>query len=269
MAVVSIKPGHALYPFKIIGAAEGPVTTGERAAGHYRSAVEKVGGPPGTWVGNGAAERGFDDGDRVRWEDVEPLCGQFLGPRDPTGQIYLGRPPWVNIGLVTTCQAKLAACPVTAAEDRMRLLARARTECHGPVGLPYFDATLSVDKAISRVRASALAGAVEARHASGSRAGEDALAGVRLFAERRTRRAKEPRVLAALPGWEQAWRDAELGTLHDLARVIGHATPGASARTEACCDARAELARMAAQLASHGELTRAQRCATMAAGSRT
>jgi hypothetical protein len=67
MAVVSIEPGHnVLYPFKIIGAAEGPVITGERGAGYYLSAVEKGGGPPGTWVGNGAAELAINDGDRVR-----------------------------------------------------------------------------------------------------------------------------------------------------------------------------------------------------------
>jgi hypothetical protein len=54
--VVSIARGHdASYPFKAIGAAEGPVITGERGAGYYLSAVEKGGEPAGTWAGNGAA----------------------------------------------------------------------------------------------------------------------------------------------------------------------------------------------------------------------
>ena len=40
--VVSIARGHdASYPFKTIGAADGAVTTGERGAGYYLSAVEK------------------------------------------------------------------------------------------------------------------------------------------------------------------------------------------------------------------------------------
>ena len=47
--VVSIARGHdASYPFKTIGAAEGPVITGERGAGYYLSAVEKGGEPAGT-----------------------------------------------------------------------------------------------------------------------------------------------------------------------------------------------------------------------------
>ncbi len=71
--VVSISRGHdASYPFKTIGAAEGPDITGERGAGYYLSAVEKGGEPAGTWIGNGAAELGFNDGDVVRREDFEP-----------------------------------------------------------------------------------------------------------------------------------------------------------------------------------------------------
>ena len=63
--------------------------TGDRGAGYYLSAVEKGGEPAGTWIGNGAAELGFHDGDVVRREDFEPLYGQFLDPRDPSG-----RPTW-------------------------------------------------------------------------------------------------------------------------------------------------------------------------------
>jgi conjugative relaxase-like TrwC/TraI family protein len=164
--VVSIARGHdASYPFKTIGAAEGPDITGERGAGYYLSAVEKGGEPAGTWVGNGAAELGFRDGDVVRREDFEPLYGQFLDPRHPTGRTYLGSPPRVNAELAAIYQAKLAAHPGATADERMRLLAEARAEYEGPVGVQYFDTTLSVDKTISLAHASALASAVEAREA--------------------------------------------------------------------------------------------------------
>jgi len=164
--VVSIARGHdASYPFKTIGAADGAAITGERGAGYYLSAVEKGGEPAGTWVGNGAAELGFHDGDTVRREDFEPLYGQFLDPRDPTGQTYLGSAPRVNAELAALYQAKLAARPGATADERMRLLAEARAEYEGPVGVQYFDTTFSVDKTISLAHASALASAVEARQA--------------------------------------------------------------------------------------------------------
>jgi conjugative relaxase-like TrwC/TraI family protein len=164
--VVSIARGHdASYPFKTIGAADGATITGQRSAGYYLSAVEKGGEPAGTWVGNGAAELGFHDGDTVRREDFEPLYGQFLDPRDPTGQTYLGSPPRVNAELAAIYQAKLAAQPGATADERMRLLAEARAEYEGPVGVQYFDTTFSVDKTISLAHASALASAVEARQA--------------------------------------------------------------------------------------------------------
>ncbi len=74
VVVVSIARGHdASYPFKTIGAADGATITGERGAGYYLSAVEEGGEPAGTWVGNGAAELGFRDGDVVRREDFEPF----------------------------------------------------------------------------------------------------------------------------------------------------------------------------------------------------
>ena len=164
--VVSIARGHdASYPFKTIGAADGAMITGERGAGYYLSAVEKGGEPAGTWVGNGAAELGFHDGDTVRREDFEPLYGQFLDPRDPSGGTYLGSAPRVNAELAAIYQAKLAAHPGATADERMRLLAEARAEYEGPVGVQYFDSTFSVDKTISLAHASALASAVEARQA--------------------------------------------------------------------------------------------------------
>ena len=108
-----------------------PTITGERGAGYYLSAVEKGGEPAGTWVGNGAAELGFHDGDTVRREDFEPLYGQFLDPRDPSGQTYLGSPPRVNAELAAIYQAKLAAHPGATADERMRLLDRGPRRVRG------------------------------------------------------------------------------------------------------------------------------------------
>jgi hypothetical protein len=119
---VSIARGRdAAYPFRTIGAAEGPAHAAERGAGYYLSAVEKGGEPAGTWVGNGAAELGFKDGDVARREDFEPLYGQFRDPRDPAGRAYLDNPPRVNADLCAIYQAKLAAHPGATADERMRL----------------------------------------------------------------------------------------------------------------------------------------------------
>jgi hypothetical protein len=130
--VVSIARGHdAAYPFKTMGAGEGPDITGQRGAGYYLSATEKGGEPAGTWVGDGAAELGFKDGDTVRREGFEPLYGHFLDPRDPSGRTYLGRPPRVNAGLAAIYQSKLAVHPGATADERMRLLAEARAAYEG------------------------------------------------------------------------------------------------------------------------------------------
>jgi integrase len=89
-----------------------------------------------------------------------------------------------------------------------------------------------------------------------------ALASMRQFANAMTRRAKGQGALdfaVLLREWEQASRDAELGALRDLARTVWHVAPGANARTGARGDARAELARMAAQLTLRGDLTHARR----------
>ena len=164
--VVSIARGNdATYPFKTIGAADGIVITGERGAGYYLSAVEKGGEPAGTWVGDGAADLGFRDGDTVRRGDFEPLYGQFRDPRDPSGQTYLGSPPRVNAELGAIYRAKLAAHPGATADERMQLLAESRAEYDGPVGVQYFDTTFSVDKTISLAHASALASARGAKDA--------------------------------------------------------------------------------------------------------
>jgi hypothetical protein len=71
----------------------------------------------------------------------------------------------VNAELAAIYQAKLASHPGATADERMRLMAEARAEYQGPVGVQYFDTMFSVDKTISLAHASALALAVEARHA--------------------------------------------------------------------------------------------------------
>src|SRR5260370_23381612 len=92
--VVSISRGHdAAYPFKTIGAAEGPVITGERGAGYYLSAVEKGGEPAGTWVGDGAAELGFKDGDVVRRAGRGRGEGPLHHPPRPPPPGAAGGPP--------------------------------------------------------------------------------------------------------------------------------------------------------------------------------
>src|SRR5258708_37160091 len=97
--VVSIARGHdASYPFKTIGAAEGAAITGERGTGYYLSAVEKGGEPAGTWVGNGAAELGFRDGDVVRRGGLGPLYGHLLPPRAPPRDTDLCSPPPSHAG---------------------------------------------------------------------------------------------------------------------------------------------------------------------------
>ncbi len=86
-----------------------------------------------------------------------------------------------------------------------------------------------------------------------------ALASMRQFANSRSRRPKHAGPLdfsRLLREWEKTSRDAELGTLRDLARTIWCAAPRA----------HADATRMAAQLASRGELTHAQEHAAMTAG---
>src|SRR5207245_1650085 len=58
-------------------------------ADYYLSAAEAGGEPDGTWLGEGLAELGMHDGDRVRPEDFEPLYSGFQDPRDPAGKTTL------------------------------------------------------------------------------------------------------------------------------------------------------------------------------------
>ena len=167
--VISIARGHdASYPFQ--DGAPRPVITGERGAGYYCRRWRRAASPLGPGLATVLPSSASTMATSCGGEDFEPLYGQFLDPRDPTGQTYLGSPPRVNAELAAIYQAKLAAHPGATADERMRLLAEARAEYEGPVGVQYFDTTFSVDKTISLAHASALASAVEARQAGEQRA---------------------------------------------------------------------------------------------------
>jgi hypothetical protein len=91
--IITISKGHdASYPWKQIGVAEcGQDRAGSAGAGYYLSPAERGGEPPGVWTGKGVAELGLRPGGIVDRAVFEPLFGQHLDPRDPTGQARLGR----------------------------------------------------------------------------------------------------------------------------------------------------------------------------------
>jgi hypothetical protein len=93
---------------------------------------------------------------------IDAFIARYPKARGNEGRWFLEEPVHQEGQLY---QAKLAAHPGATADERMRLLAEARAEYEGPVGVQYFDTTFSVDKTISLAHASALASAVEARQA--------------------------------------------------------------------------------------------------------
>ena len=114
---VRISPGRdAGYPFRQMGGWDARQPQGRRGAGYYLSAAVKRGEPAGFWVGEGAADLGFHDGDVVRQEDFVPLYGQLLDPRDRSGKACLGGPPRRQGDVELLYQRKLAAetRPLTA-----------------------------------------------------------------------------------------------------------------------------------------------------------
>ena len=109
----------------------------------------------------------------------------------------------------------------------------------------------------------------EYEQARGHAPDQRALSSMRQFANARTRAPKEAGPLdfaRLLREWEQSSRDAELGTLRDLAQTIWRSATGAEQHADAQTRARAELDQMAARLAARGELTDAQERAAMSAG---
>jgi conjugative relaxase-like TrwC/TraI family protein len=161
--IITIAKGHdASYPWKQIGAAEpGKSARGlGKGVGYYLSPAEKGGEPPGTWTGKGIAELGLHPGGIVDRHVFEPLYGQHLDPRDPSGETRLGRAPGHYKTAETIHATMLAAEPEATAERRAQLLIEAKAQVRTPD--LYWDATFSVSKSISLFHASALANAAAA-----------------------------------------------------------------------------------------------------------
>src|SRR5215469_3933286 len=160
--IITISKGHdASYPWKQIGTAElGEGRNAERGAGYYLAPAERGGEPPGTWTGEGLAELGLRPGGVVDREMFEPLYGQHLDPRDPSGEALLGRAPRRFRSAEEIYAAMLAAEPEATAERRAQLMIEAKAQVRTPD--LYWDATFSVSKSISLFHASALANAAAA-----------------------------------------------------------------------------------------------------------
>lgn len=158
--VVSIAKGaDASYPWRQIGTG-GADLSGKPGAGYYLSASQKGGEPPGRWVGEGAADLGFHDGEVVDRAPFERLYGQFADPRDQTGQARLGRAPQQFQPVEEIYAGMLAAEPEATAERRAELMYEAKAQVRTPT--LYWDTTLSVGKSVSLLHASALVNAVQA-----------------------------------------------------------------------------------------------------------
>ena len=93
--IITISKGHdASYPWKQIGTAElGMGRTADWGTGYYLAPAERGGEPPGIWTGKGVVELGLRRGGVVDREVFEPVYGQHLDPRDPSGEALLGRAP--------------------------------------------------------------------------------------------------------------------------------------------------------------------------------
>jgi conjugative relaxase-like TrwC/TraI family protein len=174
--IITVSKGHdASYPWKQIGTAElGKGRNAEGGVGYYLAPAERGGEPPGIWTGKGVAELGLRPGGVVHREVFEPLYGQHLDPRDPSGQALLGRAPQRFRSGEEIYAAMLATEPEATAERRAQLMIEAKAQVRTPD--LYWDATFSVSKSISLFHASALANAAAA-------AGHDELAAVAAWEE--------------------------------------------------------------------------------------
>jgi hypothetical protein len=155
--IITISKGHdASYPWKQIGTAEkGAGRTADRGTGYYLAPAERGGEPPGIWTGKGVAELVLRLGSMVDREVFEPLYGQHLDPRDPSGETVLGRAPRRFRSAEEIYAAMLAAEPEATAERRAQLMIEAKAQVRTPD--LYWDATFSVSKSVSLFHASALA----------------------------------------------------------------------------------------------------------------
>jgi hypothetical protein len=160
--ILTVTTGYdPAYPWRQIGTAEpGTTKSGDRGGAYYLSPAEKGGEPPGGWTGRAVADLGFRLESTVERAPFERLYGQFLDPRDASGQTHLGRPPRQYQDAEQIYQAMAAAEPEATAERRAQLRIEAKTQARAAVY--FFDATFSVSKSISLLHASALANAVQA-----------------------------------------------------------------------------------------------------------
>jgi conjugative relaxase-like TrwC/TraI family protein len=160
--IITISKGHdASYPWKQIGTAElGMGRTADWGTGYYLAPAERGGEPPGIWTGKGVVELGLRRGGVVDREVFEPVYGQHLDPRDPSGEALLGRAPRRFRSAEEIYAAMLAAEPQATAERRAQLVVEAKAQVRTPD--LYWDATFSVSKSISLFHASALANAAAA-----------------------------------------------------------------------------------------------------------
>jgi hypothetical protein len=157
--IITISKGHdASYPWKQIGTAEKSAgRTADRGTGYYLAPAERGGEPPGIWTGKGVAELGLRPGGVVDREVFEPLYGQHLDPRDPSGEAVLGRAPRRFRSAEEIYAAMLAAEPEATGERRAQLMIEAKAQVR--TADLYWDATFSVSKSVSLFHASALANA--------------------------------------------------------------------------------------------------------------
>ena len=173
--VVTISSGaDAGYPGRSM-AGDGQAVAGTSAGPqYYLSATEKGGEPAGKWAGEGLADLGIHDGDRIgksadgknpELRQFEKIYGQFTDIRDPSGNSTLGRPPRESSQTLKIYQRKLDAEPAATAERRQQLLMEAR-ESSPTATVRFWDTTFSPDKTIILAHAAALVAAQDA-HAAG------------------------------------------------------------------------------------------------------
>jgi hypothetical protein len=159
--IITISPGHdASYPWRQIGTSAEYEKAAHAGAAYYLSPAEKGGEPPGRWAGAGVADLGLCADEIIDRGVFERLYGQFLDPRDPSGQTRLGRTPQ-QFRSAEEIFAELAALePEATAERRAQLMIEAKSQVRTPV--QYFDLTFSVSKSITLLHASAMANAARA-----------------------------------------------------------------------------------------------------------
>ncbi len=163
MAVVlKINPGFdASYPWRQIGTGTQPAAASPLE--YYLAPADKGGEPAGRWAGRGLAALGFTTGQVIDRGVFEPLYGQHLDPRDPTGKTRLGRAAQQftpeEVIFKELAAAEPHASPARLAE--LRTLAKAQVR-HA---VPFWDITVSVSKSITLFYGGLLAAAETARQA--------------------------------------------------------------------------------------------------------